>query len=169
MTKGSEKLAAWWASDKWRRILLVLGIAGILLLALPELLPRREKAADTTSAVSLTADQVEVALERRIVTLVEDVAGVGRCQVMVTLERSAQQVYAAHTVTGDSTTEETLLTVDTDGGPVGLPVTTLQPAVKGVAVVCEGGGDEAVCRQVTDLVSTVFHISDRRVCVAKLK
>ncbi len=169
MTTWSTKLAAWWASDKRRRLLVVLGVVGILLLALSEVLPRREKTASSSAATTVAADQVEQALERRIATLIGQVEGVGRCQVMVTVERGEQQVYAAHTVTDRDGQEETILTVDTDAGTVGLPVATLQPAVKGVAVVCTGGGDEAVRRQVTELVATAFHISDRRVCVAKLK
>ena len=62
---------------------------------------------------------------------------------------------------------ESYLTVDTDTGPVGLLLTHVQPTVKGVAVVCDGGGNAAVQQRVIQVVSTAFHISERRVCVVK--
>lgn len=161
--------------DKKLRLLVVLGLIGILLIALSEWLPRRgEKAGDeqpTDSVVSVA--QVEAALEARIAALIGQVDGVGECRVMVTLESGSRFVYAADrtynsTTENDSGSEKTLL-VETDGGPVGLLVTEIQPSVKGVAIVCDGGGDPAVCRQVMNLVSAAFNISSGRVCVAKQK
>lgn len=156
--------------DKVMRLLLVLGLAGILLIALSELRPARQEEPDTT--VTLTEAQVEQALERRITTLLRQVEGVGACRVMVTLENGTQAVYAADTVSstdadGSASLSEHYLTVDTDSGPAGLLLTRIQPTVKGVAVVCEGGGDAAVCQRVIQVVATAFHISERRVCVVK--
>ena len=59
--------------------------------------------------------------------------------------------------------------MDTDTGPVGLLITRIQPTVKGVAVVCDGGGNAAVQQRVMQVVTTAFHISERRVCVVKAK
>lgn len=157
--------------DKGMRLLLWLGVAGMLLIALSEWLPRSPKEGRTAS-VSLTASQVEGALEKRIATLLRQVEGVGSCRVMVTLESDSQSVYAADTVTAEGADgaysfSESYLTVDTDAGPVGLLLTRIQPTVKGVAVVCDGGGNEAVRQRVIQVVSTAFHISERRVCVVQ--
>ena len=151
------------------RWLLLLGALGVALLAIPELIPDRASA--PAPAAEVTVTELEAALEQRVAELVSGVSGVGACRVMVTLERGVQTVYAADT--SDSSSEGVLneqrsvLTVDTDSGPVGLPVAQLQPTVKGIAVVCQGGDDPDVCRSVTELLSTALHISDRRVCVAK--
>ncbi len=151
-----------------RRLLVLLGVAGILLIAASELLPRRE-AAETApvDSVTLSAAQVEQALEERITALLSRTAGVGRCQVMVTLERGAQLVYAADRTSSAGSASEKTLTVQTDTGPVGLLVTEVQPAVKGVAVICDGGGDRAVQERVQALVTAALDIPSRRVCVAK--
>lgn len=156
--------------DKVMRLLVIVGLVGILLIALSEL-PSCEKAEKSTS-VTLTETQVEQALEKRITALLREVEGVGSCRVMVTLESGTQTVYAADTVSstgadGAASLSESYLTVDTDTGPVGLLLTRIQPTVKGVAVVCDGGGDTAVCQRVIQVVSTAFHISERRVCVVK--
>lgn len=151
------------------------GIAGILLIALSEWLPTRQPSpTDPSAALTVTGLQVEQALEQRITTLLSAVEGVGRCQVMVTLESGEQTLYAAdttHTVGADgaTTSSESYLTVDTATGPVGLLLTRIQPTVKGVAVVCEGADDPAVCQRVQAVITTAFHISERRVCVVQQK
>ena len=159
--------------DKKLRVLMTVGLVGILLIALSEWLPRREtkEQGQSLTADTVSAAQVESALEERISALIRRVEGVGDCRVMVTLESGSRFVYAAdrtynNAAGTDSGSEKTLL-VQTDDGPVGLLVTEIQPSVKGVAVVCDGGGDPAVCRQITGLVSAAFNISSGRICVAK--
>ena len=172
-------MTAWWKqwSDKLIRIgrdkavrwLAIAGVAGMVLIALTEWLPRREDAASATAAVS--AAQVEQAMEQRITALLEEVAGVGKCRVMVTLECDEQAVYAADTTHNDTgaTLSESYLTVDTADGPVGLLLTRIRPTVRGVAVVCRGAEDPAVCQRVQAVIATAFHISERRVCVVQQK
>lgn len=153
------------------RWLLWIGLAGILLIALSEMFPRGEKE-EQTAAVTVSGAQVEQALEQRITALLRQVEGVGTCRVMVTLESGSRAVYAADTVSasdadGSTSLSENYLSVDTADGPVGLLLTHIQPTVKGVAVVCDGGGNPAVQQRVVQVVSTAFHISERRVCVVK--
>ena len=160
----------WLGKDKTMRILLWVGLLGILLIGLSELFPSCSR--EETTSVTLTAHQVEKALEQRIADLLRQVEGVGTCRVMVTLESDTRTVYAADTVSsagadGATSLSEAYLTVDTEAGPAGLLLTRIQPTVTGVAVVCEGGGNAAVQPRVTQVVTTAFHISERRVCVVK--
>ena len=161
-------------SNTLRRLMIGLGVAGIGLIAVSEWLPpRAQKPADSAGTASGTVEAaaVEAALEERITALVSQVQGVGSCRVMVTLEQGTRQVYAAEESrsTGEQTSaaSEKTLVVDTADGPMGLLITQIQPTVKGVAVVCAGGDDPAVCQRVTDLIATAFNISSRRVCVVK--
>ncbi len=157
-------------SDKKMRLLMIAGLAGILLIALSEWLPQKDDPADAPSAATVTAAQVETALENRITALIRQVQGVGECRVLVTLESGSRYVYAADSSYAVGTTEtgsEKTLLVDTDAGPVGLLVTEIQPTVKGVAVVCTGGDDPSVRAQVTGLICAAFNLSSGRVCVAK--
>ena len=163
-------LKKWGGGDRKIRWLFWLGLAGVVLIALSEWLPGTETEIDS---VAVTAQQVEQALEKRITTLLSSVEGVGKCRVMVTLESGTQTVYAADTriVTGveEQTADTTFLKVDTATGPVGLKLTEIQPTIKGVAVVCTGGGNETVRQRVIQVVTTAFHLSQRRVCVVKQK
>lgn len=153
-------------SDNKVRILLGVDLVGILLIALTECLPT-DDSRQASDSLTVTATQVESALEQRITDLLTSVEGVGDCRVMVTLESDARAVYAADRSVTDSVTTENYLTVDTDSGPVGLLLTTVQPTVKGVVVACGGGTDPSVRERVTQVVATAFHISERRVCVVK--
>ena len=148
-----------------------LGLAGVFLIALSEWIPGGAETSPVDPLVTVTEHQVERALEQRITSLLSAVEGVGDCRVMVTLESGVQTVYAADTriVSNEAgqSADTTLLRVETDAGPVGLKLTEIQPIVKGVVVTCRGGGNPAVCQRVMDVVTTAFHISERRVCVVK--
>lgn len=165
------------APDRIRRLLILAGVIGVALIALSEFLPKGEDPPPdplpSTAEVTVTAQQVEQSMERRIGDLLSAVEGVGRCRVMVTLDSDSRSVYAADTTTsvnGEHTTSgENVLTVDTDTGPVGLLLTRIQPTVKGVVVVCDGGSDPVICQRVAQIITTAFHISDRRVCVVQQK
>lgn len=155
--------------DKKYRWLILLGLAGILLVGLSEWLTMgTTKTPTAPTAATISAAALETALEERITNLLNQVQGVGDCRVMVTLEQGVQQVYATDSSHSSAGSSEQTLTVATDTGPVGLLLTEVQPMVKGVAVVCDGGSDPAVCEQVTELIATVFNISSRRVCVAMM-
>lgn len=157
------------ADGKRVRLWVLLGMAGILLIGLSECAPS-SPIEDETPAVALTAVQVERALEQRVGSLLTAVEGVGECRVLVTLESTARQVYASRlSGSGSGTADEEVLVVSTEAGPAGLLLTTLQPAVKGIAVACKGGSDPAVQQRVIQVVATAFHISERRVCVVALQ
>ena len=163
-----RKRVAGWGRDRIIRWLVAVGIVGMLLIALSECWPRRT-ATDTATALTVTAAQVEQALEQRIADLLGSVAGVGGCRVMVTLESDERMVYAADTTRTDTTATDAYLTVDTASGPVGLLLTRIQPTVRGVVVVCAGAADDTVCQRVQSVITTAFHISERRVCVVPQK
>ena len=44
---------------------------------------------------------------------------------------------------------------------------TLLPAVRGVVVVCEGGGDPLVVSAVTEAMKTALGVNTSQVCVTK--
>lgn len=167
--KIEEKLRG--KENRVRRVLIAVGAAGILMIGLSEWLPSCRQKEVPGAPRTLTATQVETALEERITALVSEIDGVGSCRVMVTLEHGVQFVYATDQTlskAGDTSSgSEKTLIVETDSGPVGLLVTELQPVVKGVVVVCAGGDDPAVCERVTAVISTAFDMVSRRVCVVK--
>lgn len=163
-------LFGWLKRPAVRWAVLILGCAGILLIGLSEWLPAKETAAaaDTDAYVRQLTQQLE--------SLLGHVNGVGNCRVMVTLETGEEAIYAEDESESSSFSEETGTAVKKSGNEnrnstvvlsdgTGLLVTQIQPTVRGVAVICEGGGREEVRAAVIEAVTTVLNISARRVCV----
>ncbi len=179
MREYVSRLTEWAKSGKGRTALIACGMAGIALLAIPEILPTQTEGVKE----SFNADVFVAQTEARLCTLVESIEGAGECHVMVTLENGVEYVYATEErrnsdreedISGEDTrltqrddNETAAILVDTDTGREGLLVTELQPTVRGVVVVCEGGDDEAVCRRVAEAVSVALNISSKRVCITK--
>lgn len=161
-------------SKKGVRLILILGALGVGLIVLSEVLPKEN---DVATVPKQTAEEYTAALEERLTAMVERIEGVGRCRVMITLENGVKYVYASeektgrdHKTQGDTESqaddsETSVILVQTDDGYEGLLVTELQPTVKGVVVVCEGGGDAAVQTRVKEALTAVLNVTDRRVCV----
>lgn len=139
---------------------------------------KTDAAAVQQPSAAFTAEAYERELEQRLVQLLSCVEGAGEVTVMVTLESGVQAVYAQAVqqssdiaaIQPDGGSERTSYTaeyilVDTGSGEEALTETTLQPTVKGVAVVCTGARELHVVSRITELVSTVLGISSNRICV----
>lgn len=182
-----ETLSAGELGKRWKEIrlpaqkwVLGLGLAGIALLVSAGLFGtdavNSKKQAD--SSANIQAAEYEKALENRLSVLLKHVAGAGEVSVMITLENTEQTVYAqAEQSTSDaaqdadsavsrrsSYTNDVVL-LEGEDGEQALEETTVQPTIKGVAVVCSGAGDIRVVTRITELVSTVLGITTNRICV----
>ena len=59
--------------------------------------------------------------------------------------------------------------VDSDTGDTGILLKTNAPKVKGVIIVCDGGGNPSVVNQITNAVSAALGIGANRISVLKMK
>ena len=98
--------------------------------------------------------------------LIEQLDGAGKTVVMVTLESGEETIYAVDTQSGQMQNQETHVLLE-DGSA--LEETTYLPAVCGVAVVCDGGGDVRVAARITELVRALLDLSANRICVEQRK
>ena len=154
----AARLRAALADEKQRVNLLVcMGLAGLLLLAVSSWLPAA--AAMTDSTADYAAE-----LETRLTALISRVEGAGKTAVMVTLESGSESIYATDTDSDGSSTHVLLGNGEADG----LVETVETPRVLGVAVVCEGGGSAAVQSRVTALVQALTGIGTNHITVAKM-
>ena len=151
------------ADEKQRVNLLVcMGLAGLLLLAVSSWLPA-DSSTQSTAPASMTDGTADYAaeLETRLTALISRVEGAGKTAVMVTLESGSESIYATDTDSDGSSTHVLL----GSGGADGLVETVETP---GVAVVCEGGGSAAVQSRVTALVQALTGIGTNHITVAKM-
>lgn len=157
-------------TNKKTFICFVSGILGILLIFASEALvksPKKEKQSEKTY-VSYSNET-----EEKLADIISKVEGAGKTKVFLTIEESEEYVYAQNISSDrkDSTQEneeKEYVIVDGNGGKNGLLVKTVNPKIRGVAIVCEGGEDPAVQQRIYSCVSASLGISMARISISKM-
>ena len=119
--------------------------------------------------VTRTTEEYRADLEARMESICAQVAGVGAVEVIVTLEGGFEYVYAydvKSTVGGESTSYITIGSGDNESL---VYITERAPAITGIGVVCSGGMDSAVRREVTSLLSAAFGVGSNKIYVTGRK
>ena len=174
-----EKLKSVFTSDKKLAVLCAVGVLGVVLLILSEFIPSGEKKAEKKESVTAAQSQETYAedIEKRLTEIVSSIDG---ARVMVTLESGAEQVYARNEKIKSDTSggtalekenfsdEKEYVLIETDGNEGGMIIKLIQPKIRGVAVVCEGGGSDAVRQEITQAITAVLDISASRVYITKM-
>jgi len=97
------------------------------------------------NAESLSAyAEYEARLEAKLERAISAIDGVGELTIVVSIDSLSETVYAER------------------GGGVR---TVVAPRVRGVAVICDGGGDAVIRQKIVELVSRVLGISSTRISV----
>ena len=150
------------------QLAIILGVAAMLLILFSELFstPAKPAASAGSSAAAVSETAYREQLETQLKELIEQLDGAGKTVVMVTLESGEETIYAVDTQSGQMQNQETHVLLE-DGSA--LEETTYLPAVCGVAVVCDGGGDVRVAARITELVRALLDLSANRICVEQRK
>lgn len=109
------------------------------------------------------SDYCEI-IEEKLNQLISSIDGAGRCKVMVTLEAGEENIFAKNI--NDSKSEYVVIKTSSDEG--GLLLKIVQPKIRGVAVVCDGGEKFTVKNDITNAVCAVLGISSTRVSISKM-
>ena len=141
-----------------RKVFILLAVLGIALV----LLSGNGTAGSKSKSETTTArdyDAYVADLEGRLQKTVASMDGVGTCKVMITLEKSDENVYATNSESkrdADSgSSKEDYVLYDQDSGESPL--------------LCTGGDDPAVREKITTTVASLFGIPTNRISVSKLK
>ena len=149
------------------QLAIILGAAAMLLILFSELFSTPAKtAANAGSSAAVSETVYREQLETQLKELIEQLDGAGKTVVMVTLESGEETIYAVDTQSGQMQSQETHVLLE-DGSA--LEETTYLPAVCGVAVICDGGGDVRVAARITELVRALLDLSANRICVEQRK
>lgn len=142
---------------KW--VLLLLAVGGILLLLIGGGQGDHAVQEDSGQAAAARAEAYRAALTEELIDLCSEVAGAGRVRLVLTLAGGEESVFAADS-TADGRMDYVL------SGGEGLLLYRKNPTVLGVGVVCEGGRDPAVCRELTALLSATLGIGSNRIYIS---
>ena len=158
-----------------KNILFLAGICGILLIFLSDTLfaTQKKPSAETSGGT----EQYLAYLRQELEDSISRIDGAGAVKVVLTLEDGGTSNYAQD--------EKSSTETQTDGGIMtdrsssreseyvlsdGVPVleSSIEPSVKGVSVICEGGDDIKVIARITEFVSVGLGIPTNRICVTKM-
>lgn len=181
--KQIEQIKAYLKTDKGRRLIIIIGIAGMALILLSSILPRQPSNETATEQQQMVSNsQYEQLLEQRLIKLISEIDGAGKTNVLVTLENGEENIYAVNKEDSQDISEkwtedgqknqdnskenrQDIVIIKQDGNEQPVITTTIEPRVKGVVVVCQGGGIATIKSKISQAVTTALNISSDRVCV----
>lgn len=167
-------------------VLMVAGVCGVMLLAFGNLPSDKEINDDAVIEVTKEQEEYGEMMERRLEDILSSMEGVGRVQVMVTMESGYYYEYATEYKTDvdrlsdvretqsekiqeKNTAEETYVMIaNKDGSSVALVSREYTPTLKGVVVICDGGADAIVKASIIETVSVAGNLSTTKIAVSKM-
>ncbi len=163
------------------RLLIVIGLGGILLIFVSSFFGEKDNSAEKSnqSSVTYTAEQYCEKLQKDIKNIVIGITGDKNPTVVITLESGIKYSYASADETDVSSSvgsvtdqsseskKQSYITIKTaDGGEQALVVTEIMPEVRGVAIICDGGGNETTAEKIKNAVTAALNITSKRVYIS---
>ena len=138
MLKG-RKLSEILSDKRTLRAAVIIGTAAIALIFLSSVIDRPT---DGSASVQKYAEQTE----DRLLEIISHIEGVGEAEIYLTMDNSGENVYQKNS---DRKT------------------VSIEPRVRGVVIVCDGGNDPLVASRVLEAVTKSLSISSDKVCITK--
>ena len=164
------------SKEKGLKIVVALGIIGIVLIMFSEFWPQKKvEKKDTGTAYDMAAFQLET--EEKLNEILSEISGVGKVKVMLTVSGTQEYIYAEEVKKSDTQdtdkkaeqSENKYVIVDTGNEKEALVKKVINPQINGVVIVCEGGGSARVCESIYRTVSTVLGIPTNKIYVTQIK
>lgn len=166
------------------QIIVAIGLVGLILISASSIFKKDSKK-EHIPAQNQTMETRRETLQQNLENIISSIDGAGKSKVLVTFENSVETVYATEEkknkeasedkaegeVTRKKETddcEKKYITIkDGEGTEHALAVTEIEPKVKGVVAICQGGDNPVVKQKVTEAITTALNITSKRVCVIK--
>lgn len=169
--------------------LLLVGLCGVFLVLTG--IPSQKADKDLTEQVKTTEetltsenDRYASRMETKLKEALQNVKGVGKTKVMITLSASRESVVNKDnpyeeseeqqegndkkTSKSVSKQEETVL-VEEDGDKIPYVIKEYEPEIEGVVAIIEGGDDPLIVSQVTEAIQALFHVEAHKIKVLKME
>lgn len=159
-SRGVESL------KKYKYILVVV-LAGIFLMALPE-----KKAEEP--AISQTAEVSQQSLEESLSRLLSKIEGAGKVEVLLTQAEGSKTLYQTDEdrSVGETTTErrgKTVLVTNGAREETGLIRQINPPTYQGAVVLCQGGDNAGIRLAIVEAVANATGLTTDKITVLKMK
>ena len=140
----------------------MLGVAvGVLLLVFGSYSSNEVKASEQQNNYSNEElESYTSTLERKVGEHISKIKGINQVSVILTIEGTNEKVYATN---GGS--KDYVITKDSGGNENALILTEINASVRGIAVVCDYGGNETLKQQIIEMLASLFNIGTNRISV----
>jgi len=145
-------------------MLAVLALAGILLVSLGS----KDKANEQQEAAFQNLDPEKYAreIEERVETLCNKVDGASFSYAVVTLKGGYRAIYAADSQSGSNSSKRATVIIGSGSEEKGLLLGYENPEIAGIGIVCSGGDDYNVRKNIISVVSSAFNVSSNKIFVS---
>lgn len=176
MGEKIEKIKNILMKDKKLLALVALSLLAIVFLVIGEV---TETDIDKNEAVgSESTEEYAERIEEKLTRLISSVDGAGEAVVMITLDAGEENIYAREIKTdeesdGDKNSNkyeyEYIVIKNGASTEGGMLLKVIEPDIRGVAIVCDGGDNAAVRENIINTVSAVLDIKSNKISVCKKK
>ncbi len=174
MNEGVKRLLGLFKNQK---LIIGLGLAGILLIFLSSLFPKSDKKSESVSAENSTDSYIS-ATKSDIEVLVKKISGVNRVSVVLTLETGVTYNYAEEfkdnatdksSSSGSDSTQnreqkKTVVT-DAEGNEAPIVINEFLPVIRGVAVVYGAPDNEFINNKISSALTAALDISSKQIFI----
>lgn len=153
--------------QKYKFVILIVMI-GIVLMTLPETKSTSEETQEDISA------ETSYDSEERLKSILQQVRGAGRVEVMLTVASGEETIYQTDTdksydQNSQSDHQDTVIVTGSDRTETGLVTRIDPPVYLGAIVVCDGADDPTVRLQMVEAVSKATGLGADKISVLKMK
>lgn len=165
MSKNSNTIF----SNKKIWLLIAGGVIGILLLLYGGARGEQtnENAAQAFRYENLDPADYAKQVEERVASLCSRVTGAGRSYAVVTLGGGYRAVFATDSQSGSSGQKDEIVLIGNGSAETAVLLGYENPVIEGIGIVCEGGDNPMVQKEIISLVSAAYHISSARIYVVR--
>lgn len=180
-----KKIKKLFLGEYSKKIIIISGLIGIGLIFISNMLSTKDSPKKENKEKQISVNEYVETLEENIKSLVSSISGAGKSKVLITLESSSKNVYATEQKKNSEAVEDRenesiskkretndfetkyIKIKDENGAEKPLAVTEIQPTIKGVVIVCDGGDNPVVQEKIINAVKTALNITSKRVYVTK--
>ena len=146
-------------SGKLKYLLIIL-IAGIVLILVGTRMSKNDTERQPETAETVSISEYEKLLEAKIKNLCERVEGVSGVTVALSLEGGYEYVYAT-----DGSDDYVLVGSGNDES--GMFLGQKAPKISGIGIVCNGGGDPRIQKELISLISAACGVGTNKIFITE--
>ena len=166
------------SNDKRMNLIIVLGLIGMVLILLSDLIPISDKSKEGSDDKSIMdeSESYKQNIEEQLAGIIGDMEGVGKVSVMVTIGSTKEYIYAEksdndrkNTANEENIRNQSDIVLSGTGGKEPILKKIVTPQINGAAVICEGAADPITRERIINLLTAVLGLPTNRISVEPLR